>query len=45
MYLHTISMCVMLSEISQAKTNTVCYHLYEESKKNEYNQIETGSQI
>ena len=24
---------IMLSEISQTKTNTVCYHLYVESKK------------
>ena len=24
---------IMLSEISQRKTNTVCYHLYVESKK------------
>ena len=24
---------IMLSEISQKKTNTVCYHLYVESKK------------
>ena len=28
---------IMLSEISQRKTNTLCYHLYMESKKiNEY---------
>ena len=24
---------IMLSEISQRKTNTICYHLYVESKK------------
>ena len=24
---------IMLSEVSQRKTNTVCYHLYVESKK------------
>ena len=24
---------IVLSEISQRKTNTVCYHLYVESKK------------
>ena len=24
---------VMLSEVSQRKTNVICYHLYEESKK------------
>ena len=25
--------CIILSEISQTKTNIVCYHLYVESKK------------
>ena len=27
---------IMLSEISQKKTNTVCFHLYVESKKTYY---------
>ena len=30
---------IMLSEISQRKTNTVCYHLYAESTK--YNKLVT----
>ena len=32
---------IMLSEISQTKTNTVWYHLYVESKKetSEYNKV------
>ena len=38
----------MLSEISQTKTKTVCYHLYVESKKtqqtSEYNKKEADSQ-
>ena len=36
----------MLSEISQTKTNTVCFHLYVESKKqkSQYNETETDSQ-
>ena len=29
---------IMLSEISQRKTNTLCYHLYVESKKNKTNE-------
>ena len=33
-------------EISQGKTNTVCFHLHVESKKqNKYNYPETESQI
>ena len=40
---------IILSDISQTKTNTVCYHLYVESKKikqtKEYNKKETDSQI
>ena len=38
----------MLSEINQTKTNTVCYHLYVESKKKNTNELicktETDSQ-
>ena len=38
-----------VSEISQRKTNTICYHLYVELKHikqmNEYNKIEKNSQI
>ena len=38
----------MLSEISQIKTNAICYHLYVdflERKKNKYNKTEKSSQI
>ena len=28
---------IILSEVSQRKTNTLCYHLYEESKNNNNN--------
>ena len=39
---------VMLSDMSDRKTNTVCYHLYVESKKlkqmNECNKTEIDSQ-
>ena len=35
---------IMLSEINQRKTNTVLFHLYVESKKqNKYNRRETES--
>ena len=39
----------MLSEISQRKTNTVCYHIYVESKKriqqiSEYNKKERDTE-
>ena len=37
---------IMLSEISQRKTNTVCFHLHVESKNktNEYNKTESQIQ-
>ena len=39
---------ILLSEISQIKTNAICYHLYVEfleRKKNKYNKTEKSSQI
>ena len=40
---------ITLSEISQSETNTLCYHVYVESKKikqtNVYNKTETDSLI
>ena len=39
---------IMLSEISQRKASTVCFHLYVESKQkktNEHNKTETDSQM
>ena len=38
--------CIMLSEINQRKTNTVCYHMCNlKNKINKYNKTETDSQI
>ena len=36
---------VMLSEISQRKTNTVCSHLYAESKKSELREVESRMMV
>ena len=30
---------IMLSEVSQTKTNIICYHLYAESLKNYINEL------
>ena len=36
---------IILSEVSQRKTNTICYHLYEESKKSDTKELSYKTEI